>query len=273
MNKPSAAIGTAQQPASAVGASTISVEIDGGVAMVTLSRPPVNAIDPVWLSRLEEILDVVEHAEKVRVLRIRSSQRAFCAGADLDFMRTRFANEKGRSEIIGLTARMQAAYARLEAMDAVSIAQIDGPALGGGFELALACDLRVVADSATVGLPEARLGLIPAAGGTQRLTRIGGDALARRLILGAEVIDGTNAVALGLAHWLVPVGELDDYTRALAQRIAALPKAALAACKRAIATALDPARDGFAVELASSAALLALPETQQRVSRFLAQKK
>jgi len=83
MNKPSAAIGTAQQPASAVGASTISVEIDGGVAMVTLSRPPVNAIDPVWLSRLEEILDVVEHAEKVRVLRIRSSQRAFALPTEI----------------------------------------------------------------------------------------------------------------------------------------------------------------------------------------------
>jgi len=254
------------------GTSTIDVQIDDGIAIITLARPPVNAIDPAWLVRLEETLDALEHTESVRVLRIRSSQQVFCAGADLDFMRAHFASEAGRKLIIDFTRHMQAVYARLESADLVSIAEIGGAALGGGFELALACDLRVVTAGASVGLPEARLGLLPAGGGTQRLVRIGGDALARRLILGAERVNGADAVALGLAHWIAPASELGSFSDALARRIAQIPRAALVASKRCIAAASDTERDGFALELANSAALLALPETQQRVRRFLDQK-
>lgn len=253
-------------------APPIAVVIEGPIAIATLCRPPVNAIDDDWLTRLDEILDEVERAGGVSVLWIRSSQRVFCAGADLEYLRARFATDEGRRQMIALTRRMQTAYARLEAMGIVSIAEIGAAALGGGFELALACDLRVVADSAKVGLPEVRLGLLPAAGGTQRLTRIGGDAIARRLILGAEVVDGSEAVALGLAHWVAPATDLEAVTRSVAQRIAELPRAALAECKRCIAAALDEGQNGFEAELAGSGALLALPETQQRVRRFLDEK-
>jgi enoyl-CoA hydratase len=254
------------------GAQPIAVAIEGAIAIATLCRPPVNAIDDDWLARLDEILDEVERAGGVNVLWIRSSQRVFCAGADLEYMRARFATDDGRKQLIAFTRRMQAVYARLEAMGVVSIAEIGGAALGGGFELALACDLRVVAESAKVGLPEVRLGLLPAAGGTQRLTRIGGDAIARRLILGAEVVDGTEAVALGLAHWVVPTTGLEAVVRSVAQRIADLPGAALAVGKRCIAAALDEGQNGFETELTGSGMLLALPETQQRVRRFLEEK-
>ena len=88
------------------------------------------------------------------------------------------------------------------------LAEIGGAAMGGGFELALACDLRIAANEAKVGLPEVRLGLIPGAGGTQRLTRLCGPALANRLILGAEVLDGATAAALGVVHWSAPRAEL-----------------------------------------------------------------
>jgi len=248
---------------------TISLAVEGAVAIATLGRPPVNAINEEWIARLGAVLDEVEAAQQVSVLWIRSSERAFSAGADLALMRSRFGTDAGRLQMVDFTRELQAVYARLEHLSKVSIAELGGAAMGGGFELALACDLRVAADAAKLGLPEARLGLLPGAGGTQRLTRLCGDSVARRLILGAEVLTGSEAAALGLVHWAVPAAELESYTRSVAQRIGALPPAALAACKRCIEAALDETADGFEVELSETALLLASDETQQRVKRFL----
>lgn len=247
----------------------ISMTIEGSVATVTLSRSPVNAINAEWIERLDRMLIEIEAAPQVNVVWLRSGERVFCAGADLALIRSLFDSEPGRAEMIAMTHRMQQVYARLERLPQVTVAEIGGAAMGGGFELALACDLRIVADAATIGLPEARLGLLPAAGGTQRMTRICGEAVARRLILGAEVIDGREAVVLGCAHWVAPAAELPARARALVERLAALPRAALAQCKRCIAVAGDTEVDGYAVELAGSAALLAEAETQRRVRRFL----
>ena len=251
----------------------ISLVIEVGVAIVTLCRPPVNAINEEWIVRLDRVLDEVEAAAEVKVLWIRSRERVFCAGADLALMRERFGTAAGRQQMVDMTRRLQAVYARLESLGKVSIAEIGGAALGGGFELALACDLRTVADTAKVGLPEARLGLLPGAGGTQRLTRLCGEGTSRRLILGAEVVDGAQAVALGLSHWAAPAAELETLTRSVVAPISELPAAALAACKRCIDAALDESKDGFEVELAETGLLLASDETQQRVKRFLDGKK
>jgi len=249
-------------------ATPITLTLAGPVAHATLDRTPVNAIDEGWLARLDEIVGLVERSAAT-VLVVRSAKRVFCAGADLELMRSRFATEAGRAQMIAFVGEIQRVYARLEQAGFVSIAAIGGAALGGGLELALACDLRLVADTAHVGLPEARLGLLPGAGGTQRLARISGEAVAKRLILGAEVVTGAEAAALGIAHWSVPADELDARTHALAGRIAELPAAALAACKQCIAAAADPQLDGFALELAGTARLLASEETQARVRRFL----
>jgi enoyl-CoA hydratase/carnithine racemase len=127
----------------------------------------------------------------------------------------------------------------------------------------------VVADTATVGLPEVRLGLIPGAGGTQRLTRLCGAAAAKRLILGAETVRGAEAAALGIAQWAVPAGELDRRARAIAEQVAALPAPALAAGKRCIRAALESASDGFELEIGATAALFSAASTQARVRRFL----
>jgi enoyl-CoA hydratase len=251
----------------------IALDVQGGIATATLCRAPVNAINEEWLAALNSVLDQVERDALVKVLWIRSSERVFCAGADLALMRERFASDAGRREMVATAGRMQKAFARVEKLGKVSIAELGGAALGGGFELALACDLRVVAETARVGLPEARLGLLPGAGGTQRLTRLCGDSMARRLILGAELVSGKDAVGLGLAHWVAPAAELEACTRAIAQRVAAIPAAALAACKRCIEAALDPARDGFEVELAETAMLYASGETQGLVKQFLEKQK
>jgi enoyl-CoA hydratase/carnithine racemase len=247
----------------------IALAVDGPVAVATLCRAPVNAIDDAWVARLDEILDGLERAEHVSVLVLRSSVRVFSAGADLALVRARLDTEAGRSRMVAFVRALQQCYARLERSNKVTIAAIGGAALGGGLELALACDLRVVADTAKIGLPEAHLGLLPGAGGTQRLARLAGEAVAKRLIFGAEVVGGTEAAALGIAQWVVPADDLDRRARSLADRVAAFPASALAACKRCIAAPLEPGQDGFELELAGTAALLATAETRARVREFL----
>jgi len=123
---------------------------------------------------------------------------------------------------------------------------------------------------AKLALPEVNLGLIPGAGGTQRLTNLCGPALAKRMILGAEILDGATAQALGLVHWAVPRAELAGFAQTLAARIGALPRAALAASKSCIAAAADPGRDGYEEELSATRDLLLHePETRARVEAFL----
>lgn len=254
----------------ATGRQPISLAVAAGIAIACLDRPPVNAVDDVWVARLDAIVDEVEQRDDVRVLWIRSAGRAFCAGADLALMRERFATQAGRAQMVDLTRAMQKVFARIERSPRVSIAEIGGPALGGGLELALACDIRIAADGAKLGLPEARLGLLPGAGGTQRLTRICGDAAARQLILGAEVVDGARAAALGLVHQSVAPTELEAAARAQAERIAAMPAATLAACKRCITAAVDDNEDGYEAELQGTAMLYGQAESQALVRRFLA---
>jgi enoyl-CoA hydratase/carnithine racemase len=247
----------------------IGLEIAGAVATATLARPPVNAIDEEWIARLQQVIEHAERDPAVSVLLIRSSERAFSAGADLELMRSRFDSAPGRAKMIAFVREMQRAYARLEHSRLVSIAELGGAAMGGGLELALACDLRIAATAAKLGLPEARLGLLPGAGGTQRLTLLCGAPVAKRLILGAEVVDGTEAARLGIVHWAVSREELPGKARELADRIAALPAASLAACKRCIDAAGKADHDGYGMEVAATDELFASEQTQSLVRAFL----
>ncbi len=247
----------------------ISLEIAGAVATATLARPPVNAIDEGWIARLHEVIHKAESDHAVSVLLIRSSERTFSAGADLALMRSRYGTTEGRARMVAFVREMQLAYARLEKSRLVSIAEIGGAAMGGGLELALACDLRIASEDAKVGLPEARLGLIPGAGGTQRLTLLCGQGTSKRLILGGEVVDGREAARLGIVQWAVPATELQTRATALAEQVAALPAASLSACKSCIGAAGKPGQDGYGMELAATEDLLASAETQSRVKTFL----
>ena len=148
-------------------------------------------------------------------------------------------------------------------------AESGGAAHGGGFELALACDLRVAGDSALLGLPEARLGLLPGAGGTQRLSRLAGPGVARRLILMAEVITGAQACDLGLVQWAVPDSQLTVFANGVADRIATLSPAALAACKHCFSAADAPIGSGMLIELLETHKLFNAADTRRRVKAFL----
>jgi len=252
------------------GKDAIGLSIDGRIASLVLERPPVNAFNDVFIEALNRALDQVEAQSDLSLLHIKSGLDVFSAGADLQLIRDCLATPEGRDKMIETVRELQGVFARIENMTAVSIAEIGGAAVGGGLELALACDLRVASEQAKLGLPEAGLGLIPAAGGTQRLTRICGEAVARRLILGAEVVDGAEALRLGLVQWVVAAEELASWTARLTVRLGSMPAEALAASKRCIAAASDRSVDGYELELTETRRLHDVAETQQRIQSFLA---
>jgi enoyl-CoA hydratase/carnithine racemase len=241
----------------------------GDALVVTLARAPVNAIDDTLLGELDAVLDRVERDESISALHLRSAFDVFSAGADLALIRSSTATPQGRNRMVAIVQDMQRVFARLENAPCVTMAELAGATLGGGFELALACDWRVAAHEARIGLPEAGLGLLAAGGGTQRLTHLVGPGIARRLILGAETVNGREAERLGLVQWAVPRTELADFARALAARSAAIPRATLAENKRCITLASAPHGDGFGAEIAATRRLYENPETRRRVSAFL----
>jgi enoyl-CoA hydratase/carnithine racemase len=239
-----------------------------GVATFTLSRPPVNAISEQWLALFEGGLDQLV-GSGCTVLHIRSDLGVFCAGADLDEIRGRMALADGADRMYAFVARIQRLYARIERLPQVTVAEIGGAAMGGGLELALACDLRIAASEAKLGLPEARLGLIPGAGGTQRLARLCSPAVAARIILGAETVDGAVANDLGIVQWAVPGERLEEKASEIVRGIAELPAAALAECKACLAAAARPGRDGYTEEIEATRRLFLDKDTRRRVQAFL----
>lgn len=256
------------------GRDKFECEVDRGVARITMNRPPVNAISANWLEGFGSHLDDLDRRDDWTVLHVRSAQKVFSAGADLNQVRRRLDDAANGARLLAEdTRRFQQLYARIEALPQVSVAEIGGAAMGGGFELALSCDLRIAALEARLGLPEVGLGLLPGAGGTQRLTRLCGPGIASRVILSAEILDGAEACRLGLVQWAVPAAELADRAQTLAMRVASLPAAALAACKDCIAAAGDHDRDGFAQEIEATARMFSNPDTRARVSEFLEQRR
>ncbi|MDE2007784.1 MAG: enoyl-CoA hydratase/isomerase family protein [Rhodospirillales bacterium] len=239
------------------------------IATLTLDRAPVNAMNDAWVSAFNALLDQLASRADVSVLHIRSALRVFSAGADLAQMRARF-NDAGLEPQLASIRDYQRLFARIEALPLLTLAEIGGAALGGGCELTLACDLRIAAHEARLGLPELRLGLLPGAGGTQRLTRLCGRPLSLRLILGAETPDGATAERMGLVQWAVPLGELPARAREIATRYAALPAHAMRAAKSCIAAAATPGEAGFDAEIERTRMLLQSEPTRALVGAFLA---
>ena len=246
-----------------------TVNVFDQVATIVMRSPPVNALSEAWVADFLRVIDEIAERQDWKVLHVRSDEKAFCAGADLKEMRARFDASDGPNRTYAYVATIQRLFARIETLPQVTLAEIGGAALGGGFELALACDLRIAAAEAKVGLPEVKLGLIPGAGGTQRLTWLVGRGLANRMILTAETVDGMTAERLGIVQWCYPKSELAPRAADIARRIAALPRAALAAAKLCVAAAGEPGRGGFADELEATYRLQTDPETRQRVRAFL----
>ncbi|MCK0506573.1 enoyl-CoA hydratase/isomerase family protein [Aromatoleum anaerobium] len=249
------------------------VETFGRVVRITMQRAPVNALNNEFIAGLDRVLDDVEGRKDVTVVHLRSSQRVFCAGADLAQVETRFALDDGANIMVRDIREFHRLFDRIEHLPCVTLAEIGGTAFGGGFELALACDLRVAADEAKLGLPEARLGLIPGAGGTQRLTRLCGPGTAGRIILACDIVDGAEACRLGMVQWSVPAARLVAEAEALAERIGSLSAASLLVSKRCIARVAPLSRTGYEGELQGTHGLMALEDTRSRVKAFFAQRR
>ena len=148
------------------------------------------------------------------------------------------------------------------------MAAINGAALGGGLELALSCDLRIAAHEAKLGLPEAQVGMIPGAGGTQRLTRLCGPGTASRIILGCETVDGAEAGRIGLVEKHCPLADLETASREWASRIASLARPALLASKECILAYSDNTINGYELELEKPRTTMRSQEAKDRISAF-----
>ncbi|MEH2474435.1 enoyl-CoA hydratase [Nitrobacteraceae bacterium AZCC 2161] len=247
--------------------------VSDGIARITMCNAPVNALSRQWADLFFKIVGELEARNDWRVLVICSSEKVFCAGGDIKQYAGRLDRNDAGELLATEAAYYQKLFARISALPQPSIAEIGGVAAGGGMELALACDLRIASETTKLGLPEVGVGLLPAGGGTQRMTKLCGLGVAMRLIGGAELITGREALSLGLVEWAVPSSEIATTAAAIAQHLAAQPPEALQAAKACIRAAVDPLTDGFAVELTFPPKLMKTPATQARIRDFLAKQK
>ncbi len=246
-------------------AEFVRLEVDDGVGIVRLERPPANALDHQAGLELQEAFGEAADRDDVGALVVWGGPRIFAAGADIKAMVS-----FGPQEIAPVVAALGDALDMLEAMPKVSIAAINGFALGGGFELALAADLRYLAEDGNVGQPEIRLGVIPGAGGTQRLTQLVGPGRARELVYSGRQVAAQEATDLGLAELVLPADEVFAVALDDARALARGPRAAIAAAKAAIRAATEtPGAAGLRVERELFCGLFGTPDQREGMRAFI----
>lgn len=215
-------------------AELIRLEIVGNVGVIRLDRPPVNAINSQMHGDLAAAARAAAENDDVRAVVVYGGEKAFAAGADIKEMA-----DRTPSQISVYGGHLSGAVDAVARIPKPVIAAVIGYALGGGCELALAADFRVVAEDALLGLPEITLGVIPGAGGTQRLPRLIGVTKAKEMIFGGRPVSGAEAVAIGLASRAVPADQVYGESLAWAKKLATGATAAIGAAKSAIDTGLD----------------------------------
>jgi len=215
----------------------VRLEVEGGVGTIRLDRPPANAISRQMSEELGAAVAEAAERDDVGAVVVWGGSKIFAAGADIKAM-----VDYGPEEIRPDVAALGDACDLLEAMPKVTIAAVNGYALGGGCEVALACDLRFAAEDAKIGEPEIRLGVIPGAGGTQRLPRLVGLSRAKEIVYTGRHVEASEARAIGLVDRVVPADEVYPTAVDDARRYASGPRRALAAAKRALQVAMagDP---------------------------------
>ena len=212
----------------------VRVEVADGIATVRLDRPKMNALNGQVQAEIGDAAARVAADQAVRAVILYGGERVFAAGADIKEMA-----DLGYPEMAVRTPRLQAAFTAIADIPKPVVAAITGYALGGGLELALCADFRVLGESAKVGQPEILLGIIPGAGGTQRLPRLIGPAKAKDLIFTGRHVGAAEALAMGLADKVVPDADVYQAARELVEQYARGPALALAAAKRAVDKGLE----------------------------------
>ncbi len=247
------------------------VEIERPIAIVTVNRPKVlNALNLETVGELGAAYTMLEANPDVRaIIMTGSGEKAFVAGADITEFRGKTA-----PEMIPFAKKGHDVARIMESMGKPIIAAVNGYALGGGCEMAMACDMRFAADTAKFGQPEILLGLIPGMGGTQRLSRLVGLGIARELVYGGEQITAQRAYEIGLVNRVFPAAQLLEETKRFALKLAAKPSHALKMAKLAMNYGYDLSLDnGLMVETQCFAQCWSHPDLEEGVSAFIDKRK
>ena len=247
--------------------NNLLMEVENEIAVVTINRPKsLNALNSETLAELNTCLAEIEGRTDIKVVILTGSgSKSFVAGADISEM-VNATPAEGRA--MGLLARE--AFGRLENMPQVTIAAVNGFALGGGCEISMACDIRVAAENAKFAQPECGLGILPGFGGTQRLARLVGMGRAKEMIFTCDMIDAQDAYRIGLANHVVPQEELLDYCKAMAVKIVSKGSYAISLAKQAINTGADTDLDsGLKLEANLFGLSFATADKKEGMTAFL----
>ena len=243
----------------------IAVEVDGAVATIRLQRPPMNAVNTEMQDGLRAAAAEVSTRDDVRAVVIYGGQKVFAAGADVKEF-----NGIDHAEMVARADALTNSFDALARIPKPVVAAVTGYALGGGCELALTADRRISADDAKWGQPEILLGIIPGAGGTQRLPRLVGPAKAKDLIYTGRFVGAEEACAIGLVDQVVPAAEVYETALAWARTFASGPALALRAAKAAIDSGLDAdVATGLRLESHLFAGLFATEDKKTGVQSFI----
>jgi enoyl-CoA hydratase/carnithine racemase len=245
-------------------AEFVRLEVADGIGTIRLDRPKVNALNDQVTAELAEAARAAA-ADGIRAVVIYGGERVFAGGADIGVMA-----EAGYAEMAGRSRRLQGAMDLIAGLGKPAVAAITGYALGGGLELALAADFRVAGENARLGQPEILLGVIPGAGGTQRLPRLVGPAKAKDIVFSGRMVGAAEALQIGLVDRMVPDAEVYQAAVDLVKRYATGPALALRAAKQAIDYGLGvDLATGLEIERVQFAALFGTEDQREGMRSFL----
>jgi enoyl-CoA hydratase/carnithine racemase len=243
----------------------VRLEVADGIATIRLDRPPVNALNDQLTAELAAAADSAAASDEIRAVILYGGEKVFAAGADIRQMA-----EANYAAMAARSGRLQAALSLVASIPKPVVAAITGYALGGGLELALAADFRVAGESGRLGQPEILLGIIPGAGGTQRLPRLVGPAKAKDIVFTGRMVPAAEAHAIGLVDLVVPDASVYSAAHDLVQRYAKGPALALRAAKQAIDHGLDAdLATGLEIERVQFAALFGTEDQRSGMRSFI----
>jgi enoyl-CoA hydratase/carnithine racemase len=245
----------------------VRLEVEAGIGTIRLDRPKVNALDSAMQEEIRAAAGVAERSAEIAAVVVYGGERVFAAGADIKQMQA-----MTHADMIARAGALQSAFSAVAQIPKPTVAAITGYALGGGCELALCCDFRVLGESAQLGQPEIGLGVIPGAGGTQRLARLVGPARAKDLIFSGRFVGAAEALAIGLADEVVPDAEVYTAARRRVERYVGGPALALRAAKEAVDRGLEvDLATGLAIERQLFAGLFATRDREIGMTSFVEQ--
>jgi enoyl-CoA hydratase/carnithine racemase len=243
----------------------VRLEVDGAVATIRLDRPPMNALDVAMQEEIRSVATEASTRSDVRAVVLYGGEKVFAAGADIKEMA-----QMSYTDMVDRSARLQSAFTAVARIPKPVVAAVTGYALGGGCELALCADLRVCAENAKLGQPEILLGVIPGAGGTQRLARLVGPAKAKDLIFTGRFVAADEALRIGLVDQVLPADQVYDAAREWAAQFATGPAYALRAAKEAVDGGLEATLEtGLEIERHQFAGLFATQDRTTGMASFL----